>query len=167
MMRYRTDCGMEFNSTEHTCKKNVNLERKLIEGNRPKNIKVEFGMNEKCKECAAVKEKIDKLLNTEDGTTFKIKVKYCEARSITPEERYWLLLDSLRETISVSVNDYETREGSFERLDELHRINNKLLKAAKLSKDLLLKLEANPDVCGIMDTVEYLGGAIRDAEGEK
>jgi hypothetical protein len=167
MMRYRTDCGMEFNSSEHTCKKDVYLERKLIKGNPPKNRDIEIGINKKCKECAAVKEKIDKQLNIEDGTIFKTKVKYCEARSITPEERYWLLLDSLRETISVSVNDYETREGSFERLDELHRINNKLLKVVKMSKDLLLNLEANPDACGIMDTVEYLEGAIRDAEGEK
>jgi hypothetical protein len=166
-MKYKTDCGMEFNSSKHSCKKDVNLERESIKGNPPKNQKVEFGMNEKCKGCAVVKEKIDKQLNIEDGTIFKTKVKYCEARSITPEERYWLLLDSLRETISVSVNDYETREGSFERLDELHRINNKLLKVAKLAKDLLLKLEVNSDACGKMNTVEYLEGAIRDAEGKK
>lgn len=167
MMKYRTGCGMEFNSQEHTDKREVYLEKKTIKGNPPEDKNVEFNMNKNCKGCAAIKEKVEEYLNIEEGSIYKSKVKYCEARAITPDERYWLLLDSLRETISVSVNDYETREGSFDRINELHRINDKLLKGVKLAKDLLLKLEVNPEACGKLDTVEYLEGAIKDAEGEK
>jgi len=166
-MRYRTDCGMEFNSKEHTCKRDVYLEKKIVKGKPPKCKSVEFDMNEKCKECAAVKEKVDECLNIENGTIYKSKVKYCEARSITPEERYWLLLDSLRETISVSVEDYETREGSFDRINELHIIISRLLKATKEAEELLLNLEIKPDVCGKTEMIKFLQAVIREAEGEK